>query len=93
MIWVVKEDGNKSWAVSNLVTQKANTDTSVLSTYMNLGTGVTGSPDTNYVILLVIVLPVASSSCDTVASSNSCSIYLVYVVPRHKACIEAHCKK
>ena len=70
VIWVVKEDGNKSWVVSNLVSQKANTDTSVLKTYMNLGTEVTGSPDTNYLVLLVIVLPVASSSCDTAASSD-----------------------
>ena len=52
MIWVLK-DQETYWLVSNYVTEGSNSITPGQHTYMNLGTGVSGAPDTNYIVLFV----------------------------------------
>ena len=58
VIWVLKHQG-AHWFISNFVTHKSITDRQ--PTYMNLGTGVSGDPNTYYIVLLVSSMYVINS--------------------------------
>ena len=58
MVWILKEQTDRLGGlfISNAVTEESNSLPFAQSTYMNLGTGVSGSPDTNFIVLFVSLL-------------------------------------